>query len=90
MAEPRNNPEGYKNTSVVESAAEIHGKLLLIHGAMDDNVHILNSVSLMERLQKAGIQFEFMMYPGSRHGVKDARQVRQMREMMTRFITDNL
>ncbi len=90
MAEPRNNPEGYKNTSVVESAAEIHGKLLLIHGAMDDNVHILNSVSLMERLQKAGIQFECMRYPGTRHGVKDARQVRQMREMMTRFITDNL
>lgn len=90
MAEPRNNPEGYKNTSVVESAGDLHGRLLLIHGAIDDNVHIQNSVSLMENLQKAGIQFEFMMYPGSRHGVKDPRQVRQMREMMTRFILENL
>ena len=90
MAEPRNNREGYKNTSVVESAADLHGRLLLIHGAIDDNVHILNSVSLMEALQKAGIQFEFMMYPGSRHGVKDTHQVRQMREMMTEFIIKNL
>ena len=90
MAEPRNNPEGYKDTSVVESAGDLHGKLLLIHGAIDDNVHIQNSVSLMENLQKAGIQFEFMMYPGSRHGVKDPHQVRQMREMMTLFILENL
>ncbi len=90
MDVPRNNGEGYQNTSVVESAADLHGRLLLIHGAIDDNVHILNSISLMEVLQKAGIQFEFMMYPGSRHGVKDTHQVRQMREMMTEFIRKNL
>jgi dipeptidyl-peptidase 4 len=90
MAEPLDNPEGYKNTSVIESSGDLHGRLLLIHGAVDDNVHTLNSIRLAEKLQKAGIQFEYMVYPGARHGVKDLHQVRQMRELMTLFIQENL
>ena len=90
MGRPGENPEEYKATSVVEAAEKLQGKLLIIHGAIDDNVQVLNSMIFMDKLQKAGIQFEFMVYPGSRHGVRDEHQVRQMREMMTRFILENL
>jgi dipeptidyl aminopeptidase/acylaminoacyl peptidase len=67
---PSNNPEGYKVTSVVRAAKNLHGRLLLIHGLMDDNVHIQNTIQFIEELQKAGKQFEIMVYPKARHGIE--------------------
>jgi dipeptidyl-peptidase 4 len=90
MATPQNNPEGYEKSSVVKAANNFTGKMLLIHGAIDDNVHIQNSIQFIYVLQKAGKQFEFMIYPKSRHGVTDPLLVKHMREMMLRFILENL
>jgi len=90
MSTPAENPDGYRNSSAVEAAGNLKGSLLLIHGAIDNNVLLHNSISLIEKLQKSGTQFEFMVYPGSRHGVRDKAQVRQMREMMTRFLEKHL
>jgi dipeptidyl-peptidase-4 len=90
MATPQNNPEGYEKSSVVKAAKNFNGKMLLIHGAIDDNVHLQNSIQFIYELQKAGKQFEFMTYPKSRHGVSDPRLVRHMREMMLKFILENL
>jgi len=90
MATPQNNPEGYEKSSVVKAAKNLNGKLLLIHGSIDDNVHMQNSIQFIYEAQKAGKQFEFMTYPKSRHGVTDPRLVRHMREMMLKFIVENL
>ena len=69
MDTPQNNPEGYEKTSVVKAAENLHGKLLIIHGATDDNVHIENTFKLVNALQRADKKFELMIYPRSRHGV---------------------
>jgi dipeptidyl-peptidase-4 len=69
MDTPQNNPDGYEKTSVVKAAKNLHGKLLIIHGATDDNVHIENTFKLVDALQKADKKFELMIYPKSRHGV---------------------
>jgi dipeptidyl aminopeptidase/acylaminoacyl peptidase len=69
MDTPQNNPEGYERTSVVKAAKDLHGQLLLVHGAIDDNVHIENTYKLINALQDAGKQFQLMIYPKSRHGV---------------------
>jgi dipeptidyl-peptidase 4 len=69
MRTPQTNPQGYKQTSVIEKAGDLHGNLLLIHGMIDDNVHPQNSVRLINALVKANKQFEMFMYPGKRHGV---------------------
>jgi dipeptidyl-peptidase 4 len=90
MGTPQNNPEGYDKTSVVKAAKNLHGNLLLIHGAIDDNVHLQNSMQFVYELEKSGKQFEFMIYPKSRHGVTDPALVKHMREMMLRFILKNL
>src|SRR5581483_7529807 len=90
MLTPQNNPEGYEKSSVLKAAKNLSGKLLLIHGAIDDNVHLQNSVQFIYELEKDGKQFEFALYPKSRHGVADARLVRQMREKMLNFLLDNL
>ena len=90
MQTPQNNVDGYKKSSPVSSAKDLHGKLLLIHGAIDDNVHMANTVQFVYELQKAGKQFQLMVYPKSRHGVTDPVLVRHMRQMMTDFILGNL
>jgi dipeptidyl-peptidase 4 len=90
MQTPQNNPDGYKKSSPVTAAKDLHGKLLLIHGAIDDNVHMQNTMQFVYELQKAGKQFELMLYPKSRHGVTDPLLVKHMRQMMTDFIVKNL
>jgi dipeptidyl-peptidase-4 len=90
MKTPQNNPEGYKKSSPVFAAKDLSGKILLIHGAIDDNVHMSNTIQLAYELQKAGKQFELMLYPKSRHGVTDPVLVKHMRAMMTDFILSNL
>ena len=90
MGTPQNNPEGYRKSSPVTSAKNLHGKLLLIHGAIDDNVHLANTIQFVYELQKAGKQFELMLYPKSRHGVTDPTLLTHMRQMMTDFIVGNL
>jgi dipeptidyl aminopeptidase/acylaminoacyl peptidase len=68
MNTPQENPEGYDATSVVKAAKDLHGRLLLVHGVMDDNVHVQNAMQLIDALQKADKDFEVMVYPRARHG----------------------
>jgi dipeptidyl aminopeptidase/acylaminoacyl peptidase len=68
MNTPQENPEGYDATSVVKAAKDLHGRLLILHGVMDDNVHVQNALQLIEALQKADKDFEMMIYPRARHG----------------------
>jgi dipeptidyl-peptidase-4 len=90
MLTPQNNPEGYKRSAPQAAAKDLSGKLLLIHGAMDDNVHMQNTIQFVYELQKADKQFQLMVYPKSRHGVSDPLLVKHMRQMMTDFILNNL
>jgi dipeptidyl-peptidase-4 len=90
MGTPQNNPEGYKKSSPVNAAKNLHGKLLLIHGAIDDNVHMQNTIQFVYELQKAGKQFQLMLYPKSRHGVTDPLLLKHMRQMMLDYIVENL
>lgn len=90
MELPQNNPEGYRASSVVLAADQLSGRLLLLHGTTDDNVHIQNSIQLIDHLQKADKSFDMMFYPGARHGVRNPRQVLHLRTLMTRFVKENL
>ncbi len=69
MSTPQDNPEGYDATSVILAAKNLHGRLRLLHGAMDDNVHFQNTVRLVRAFQDADVDFEVMFYPGFRHGI---------------------
>lgn len=69
MNTPQENPDGYAKTSVVKAAKDLHGRLLILHGVMDDNVHMQNSLQLIQELQQTEKPFEVMVYPRSRHGI---------------------
>ena len=90
MGLPQTNPEGYRSSSVNEAAADLHGHLLLIHGSMDDNVHLTNTLQLVFELQKHNKSFDLMIYPKSRHGVSEPRLNRHLRALMTRTILEKL
>lgn len=69
MGTPQDNSEGYKKSSVVAAASKLHGRLLIVHGLRDDNVHIANTYQLVEALQRSKKQFELMVYPKARHAI---------------------
>ncbi|HEX4614039.1 MAG TPA: S9 family peptidase, partial [Urbifossiella sp.] len=69
MLTPKENPAGYAAGSVLAAAKNLHGRLLIVHGLMDDNVHAQNSIRLVDALQSAGKDFELMVYPRARHGL---------------------
>jgi dipeptidyl aminopeptidase/acylaminoacyl peptidase len=69
MLTPKENSEGYEKSSCVAGAKNLRGKLLLVHGMMDDNVHMQNAAQFAGALQRANKEFEMMFYPQARHGI---------------------
>ena len=90
MGRPDENRDGYRRSSPRFSAANLSGNLLLVHGALDDNVHPQNTMQFAYELQQAGKPFQMMIYPRSAHGVSDPEQTLHLRRMMLDFTTQNL
>lgn len=80
MDTPKDNPEGYKDGSTLNYVNSFKGKLLINHGDMDDNVHMQNSIQLISKLEDANKSFEFMLYPGGRHGWGGAKRTHSTNE----------
>jgi len=75
MGLPKDNPTGYANSSPVNSAGDLKGSLLEVHGTSDDNVHFQNTVQMVNAFINSGKQFELMIYPRKTHSIagKQAR-----------------
>jgi dipeptidyl-peptidase-4 len=71
MKRPQDNEDGYESTSHAKRAADLHGRLLLVHGTYDDNVHPQNSWSFANELIEAGITLDMMVYPMRKHSIAD-------------------
>lgn len=69
MGLPNDNAEQYEKTSIVKSAAQLNGRLLLVHGTSDDNVHMQNSIQFIDAMIRAGRPFDLQIYPGKTHGI---------------------
>lgn len=72
MRTPQQNEAGYTNGSPISLASDLSGKLLLIHGTADDNVHFQNTVDYTSALIKAGKQFDLFMFPDLNHSILGA------------------
>jgi dipeptidyl-peptidase-4 len=68
MGKPQQHPVAYQRTSVLPAAAALRSKLLLLQGTSDDNVHLMNSISLIQAFMSAGKHVDYYVYPGARHG----------------------
>ncbi len=90
MDTPQANAAGYSASSVLEAAKDLSGHLVLLHGTMDDNVHFQNTVRFVYELQKADKEFDLMIYPKSRHGVRMEEQTWHMRKLIWKQISEQL
>lgn len=86
MGTLQDNPDGYAATSVVERAADLHGRMMLAWGDMDDNVHPANPIRLLDRLVRADRDVVPLMYPGRRHGISSGHY----RRVQYEFILETL
>jgi dipeptidyl-peptidase-4 len=66
---PAEDEDGYRDFSVVNSASNLKGHLLLVHGTGDDNVHIENTVQFVQKLIDAGIPYDLQIYPRKTHSI---------------------
>ena len=90
MKTPEENPEGYARTSLVSAAKDLHGRLLLVFGTYDDNVHPQNSWAFIDALVAAGLPFDMMAYPMRKHGIADRAARVHLYEKMLEFWKQNL
>ena len=73
MDTPQENPEGYKNGSVLSYLDKYKGGLRITHGSMDDNVHMQNTLQFINKMMDLGKPVEMMVYPGERHGYRGVK-----------------
>ncbi|MGB1449960.1 MAG: prolyl oligopeptidase family serine peptidase, partial [Flavobacteriaceae bacterium] len=90
MRTPQENPTGYDDNSPLNYAHLLKGKYLLIHGSGDDNVHVQNTMRMVEALVQANKQFEWMIYPDKNHGIYGGNTSLHLYTKMTKFIENNL
>jgi dipeptidyl-peptidase-4 len=87
---PQDNPEGYQETSSVLAAKNLKGRLLIVHGTYDDNVHPQNTYAFINSLIKNNIPFELMIYPWRKHGIRDTPARIHLYNLMLDFWKRNL
>ena len=90
MRTPQENPGGYDENSPLNYPELLKGKYLLIHGSGDDNVHVQNSMRMIEELVQANKQFDWAIYPDKNHGIYGGNTRLQLYTKMTNFIRANL
>jgi dipeptidyl-peptidase-4 len=93
MGTPQQNPEGYRDGSPVNYAGQLQGKLLLVHGTGDDNVHFANSTELIQKLihtNRYADHVQLMIFPGRGHPISDQPAQLQLFKRITAFLLKNL
>lgn len=82
MDTPASNPDGYREASLMTHIGNLKGRLLIIHGLVDENVHFRHSARLIAALELAGKPFELLLLPEERHGVRPTERNRPVRRML--------
>ncbi len=90
MGMPDQNQEGYDKNSPIALVKGIKGKLLLVAGTADDNVHYQNTIEFAEALVQAGVQFRMMSYNNRNHGIRGGNTTMHLYTMFDEFLKENL
>ncbi|WP_312355068.1 S9 family peptidase [Empedobacter sp.] len=85
MESPQDNPEGFKNTNLINRVKDLKGKLLMIHGAQDNVVVWQHSIDFIREAVKNGMQMDYFVYPGHEHNVRGKDRVHLMQKITDYF-----
>jgi len=90
MGTPQDNPEGYRRSSALTYVDQLRGKLLLVHGMLDENVHFRHTARVMQALIDAGKPFETLLYPNERHTPRSEHDRADMERRLLEFFQRTL
>ena len=90
MRTPQENPNGYDKNSPLNYPELLKGNYLLVHGTADDNVHVQNTMRMVEALVQANKQFDLAIYPDKNHSIYGGNTRLHLYTKMTNFIKENL
>lgn len=90
MGTPQSNPEGYKDSSVLTHAHKLRGKLLLVHGMTDENVHFRHTARLIVALTEANKGYDLLIFPEERHMPRDAKGLEYQERRVLEYLVTNL
>ncbi|MCW0482148.1 S9 family peptidase [Gaoshiqia sediminis] len=90
MRTPRENPDGYDENSPMANPSNITGRLLIVHGSADDNVHVQNTMEFTEKLVQAGVQFDMAIYTNRNHSIFGGNTRLHLYRKMTDFLKTQL
>lgn len=90
MTTPQENASGYDDNSPINHVDKLKGDFLLVHGSADDNVHVQNTMKMIEALVQANKQFDWAIYPDKNHGIYGGNTRLHLYTKMTNFIKENL
>jgi len=90
MGLPQENSAGYAAANVLTYIDRLKGKLMIVHGTGDDNVHVQNTLTVVNELQKRGLPFDMMLYPNKNHRISGGKTQLHLFSKMTNYFSDNL
>ena len=90
MRTPQDNPDGYDDNSAFANPEGIKGRLLIVHGSADDNVHAQNTMEFTEKLVQAGVQFDMAIYTNRNHSIYGGKTRLHLYQRMTDFLNNHL
>ena len=91
MGLPDDNEDGFRDGSPINFAHQLQGKLLIIHGTADDNVHYQSAEAVINKLIEHNKPFDMMAYPNRAHGIKEGKNTtRHLYGLLTRYLHDHL
>ena len=90
MRRPQVNERGYNNASLLPRAKDLTGKVLIIHGTGDDNVHLQHTMQYIDALVRADKQFEMQLYPDDNHFLRRGNNASHMHQRILNFLQQNL
>lgn len=87
MLQPMQNEIGYRWSDLTRNAKRLHGRLLIVHGLADDNVHAQHTFRYIEELNNCGIQYDMQIYPDDNHFLRKGKHLEHLYRKLTEFLT---
>ncbi len=90
MTTPEENPTGYDENSPINHVDKLKGHYMIVHGTGDDNVHLQNTMRMVEALVQADKDFEWMIYPDKSHSIRGGNTRKHLYRKMTNFVNSTI
>jgi dipeptidyl-peptidase-4 len=90
MGTPQSNPQGYQESSVMHHVKNLQGKLMLVHGLIDENVHFRHTARLINAMIRERKPYDLFLFPDERHMPRKPEDRIYMEEVIRDYFLEHL